>query len=312
MPLESLTCSACGSTDVQEVKTGTYFCSHCETVFKYHNPSVLTSSTAFCPCGNAIKFQCNSCQSGMCADCDAVEQAWSGRPKELIAPSHPGELFVRADAGYRSSREGGGLAWMPIVKLQTVLIGEKGSTVKHLCKTCANSACQIAYSRLLNGSICAALECASKPAVNCACCHLAFCGTCGRNRDAFRVLNLSDRVREHPLIPIVLRTGLDLCTPCMKEKVDVLLACAKTRFSLELLRMLGPDVYALPTQEERYTRPSNRARPPRRMSKRAVVAKSEDFTERTSECASELQQEVLAVGAQSCQGPNWHWVLECQ
>lgn len=35
MPLESLACPRCGSSDFQVVKSDTYFCNHCENVFKY-------------------------------------------------------------------------------------------------------------------------------------------------------------------------------------------------------------------------------------------------------------------------------------
>jgi hypothetical protein len=39
MPFESLSCPRCGSGDVQEVKPETYFCNHCDNVFKYVRPS---------------------------------------------------------------------------------------------------------------------------------------------------------------------------------------------------------------------------------------------------------------------------------
>lgn len=35
MPLESLACPRCGSSDFQGVKSETYFCNHCENIFKY-------------------------------------------------------------------------------------------------------------------------------------------------------------------------------------------------------------------------------------------------------------------------------------
>ncbi len=38
MPFESLSCTNCGSGDVQEVKPDTYFCKNCERVFKYVSP----------------------------------------------------------------------------------------------------------------------------------------------------------------------------------------------------------------------------------------------------------------------------------
>ena len=52
MALESITCKSCGATDVQEVKADTYFCNHCEGVFKHVNPSKVTVTQEFCVCGN--------------------------------------------------------------------------------------------------------------------------------------------------------------------------------------------------------------------------------------------------------------------
>jgi hypothetical protein len=72
MPSEAPTCPACGSTDVQEVKPGTYFCNYSETVFKYVDPSRLRveHSPAFCWCGNPIQVQCQLCKTEMCLQCD--------------------------------------------------------------------------------------------------------------------------------------------------------------------------------------------------------------------------------------------------
>ena len=42
MPFETIACSRSGSADVQEVKPSTYFCNHCETVFKCVDPTRLT------------------------------------------------------------------------------------------------------------------------------------------------------------------------------------------------------------------------------------------------------------------------------
>jgi hypothetical protein len=72
VPFEAVACAGCGSTDVQEVKPSTYFCNHCETVFKYVDPSrlVVEHSPSFCWCGNPIQVQCQLCTRGMCRQCD--------------------------------------------------------------------------------------------------------------------------------------------------------------------------------------------------------------------------------------------------
>jgi hypothetical protein len=78
MPLASMNCTGCGSNDVQEVKADTYFCNHCETVFKHIDPSRVTVAEKpnFCGCGNSVKAQCQLCQSKMMCDrCDVIHLA---------------------------------------------------------------------------------------------------------------------------------------------------------------------------------------------------------------------------------------------
>ena len=83
MPLESLKCTGCGSADVQEVKPNTYFCNHCETLFKHVDPASATMAhrPAFCVCGNPVQVQCSIChETSMCRTCEATRAArdhWS-------------------------------------------------------------------------------------------------------------------------------------------------------------------------------------------------------------------------------------------
>jgi len=75
MPIESLSCTGCGSTQVQEVKPNTYFCAHCEKVFKRVDPSTVTVTHRpdFCSCGsgNPIFAQCQVCRDDVvCRSCD--------------------------------------------------------------------------------------------------------------------------------------------------------------------------------------------------------------------------------------------------
>ncbi len=72
MPFESLSCLRCGSGDVQEVKPETYFCTHCDNVFKYVRPS-RTGATGGCEipaegpdCGVPAIGRCRSCQRAFC------------------------------------------------------------------------------------------------------------------------------------------------------------------------------------------------------------------------------------------------------
>jgi hypothetical protein len=72
MPFESLSCQNCGSTDFQEVKPETYFCNHCESVFKYVRPN-RTGSAGGCDvlvggshCGIPATGRCRTCRRAFC------------------------------------------------------------------------------------------------------------------------------------------------------------------------------------------------------------------------------------------------------
>jgi hypothetical protein len=72
MPFESLSCQRCGSGDLQEVKPETYFCNHCDSVFKYVSPN-RAGSAGGCevladrrPCGVQAIGRCRSCQRAFC------------------------------------------------------------------------------------------------------------------------------------------------------------------------------------------------------------------------------------------------------
>lgn len=72
MPLEAISCTQCGSVEVTEVKANTYFCDHCEAVFKQVNLAGAMSGPQFCECGAAVMVKCTVCQVGMCQHCDAI------------------------------------------------------------------------------------------------------------------------------------------------------------------------------------------------------------------------------------------------
>lgn len=75
MSIESLSCTRCGSSQVQEVKPNTYFCAHCEEVFKQVDSSAVTVKHRpdFCSCGsgNPVFAQCQVCRDNVvCRRCD--------------------------------------------------------------------------------------------------------------------------------------------------------------------------------------------------------------------------------------------------
>lgn len=72
MPFESLSCPRCGSGSFQEVKPETYFCNHCDNVFKYVSPS-RPGSAGGCElptdrgsCGVPAIGHCRTCQRAFC------------------------------------------------------------------------------------------------------------------------------------------------------------------------------------------------------------------------------------------------------
>jgi hypothetical protein len=73
MPSELLSCQHCGSGDVQEVKPETYFCNHCEEVFRYVRPNPARATggcevrTAGRPCRLLAIGRCNTCSKVYCA-----------------------------------------------------------------------------------------------------------------------------------------------------------------------------------------------------------------------------------------------------
>jgi ribosomal protein L37AE/L43A len=74
MPLESIACTSCGATDVQEVKADTYFCNHCEGVFKYTKPR-FAGGPAVCEvdgCGVLAIRRCVACSGPFCQGHSAV------------------------------------------------------------------------------------------------------------------------------------------------------------------------------------------------------------------------------------------------
>jgi hypothetical protein len=67
MPYESLTCPKCGSGDCQEVKPGTYFCNHCDNVFRYVPLTAQDGGIAACStCGIVAVGLCRTCKRYFC------------------------------------------------------------------------------------------------------------------------------------------------------------------------------------------------------------------------------------------------------
>jgi hypothetical protein len=85
MALQALSCTNCGSRDVIEVKPGTYFCNHCDTVFKYFASG--EGSFSVCACGIVAKARCPCCRAAICPDCSGRFGS-GGCLSCLVVPCH--------------------------------------------------------------------------------------------------------------------------------------------------------------------------------------------------------------------------------
>jgi hypothetical protein len=153
MPLETISCSHCGSAEVKEVKANTYFCDHCETVFKRTDPSQVTLQRDFCICGNTVDRRCLHCGVGLCNSCDhSLSQYWYRQAGRLgVTASAVLQLYsvdVRAEA----------LARPP----------------QHMCEDCRANLAQDLESKRRAGEICSA-ACILDASVTCLCCERRYC-----------------------------------------------------------------------------------------------------------------------------------------
>jgi hypothetical protein len=210
MPLETIACTNCGSTDVQEVKPSTFFCNHCETVFRHIDPTRLTVdySPAFCACGTSIRFQCQVCRAGICSGCDVIE--WKRRrdeetrrsiyPFNIPGPSDSDSLYGKLHVpvvgyGYlrqrflpdseiwaivdnhiirireRDSRSGG-----PFLYVDELLSTIRAAGLNHVCCSCVTAAVPQTADNIANRVMCEQPGCVSVPSDECRCCRSSFCG----------------------------------------------------------------------------------------------------------------------------------------
>ena len=92
MPVEAITCTGCGSGDVQEVKADTYFCNHCESVFLVRRPH--QGHRGECPCVLFVREEDRGAvpdrRVTMCTECDAAgkdTRTWRGSVYEVYVPT---------------------------------------------------------------------------------------------------------------------------------------------------------------------------------------------------------------------------------
>lgn len=185
VPIESITCRSCGSTDVQVVKPSTYFCNNCESVFRdvASTPVRVPEQTTFCGCGNPVAYRCWRCQTSMCEEHDAYYGlhigTMSGRYVTVSAGGYSLGVEESLDLvvdGSRRVAQSALTAVMPLEKIVAVAYGtHDGVATLHSCWPCAKDHGEQLAEMLREGTMCAMPYCDGGVAGRCDCCRLAFC-----------------------------------------------------------------------------------------------------------------------------------------
>lgn len=182
--LEAVNCANCGASDVQEVKPGTFFCNHCESVFKHVDPATVTVGPAFCEHGNVVRVQCQVCRAGMCAEqCDVVP-AWGGGFWGIVRTQGFGYLEYRQ--GYFDVDVDGpflsvGKLLMSLARARNLALPsrwQRESALSHVCCGCVTQAVPVAADYISTGVICESVRCWETPSGKCPCCQGSFCREC--------------------------------------------------------------------------------------------------------------------------------------
>lgn len=192
MPLESINCTNCGSGDVKEVKPSTYFCNHCETVFKHVDPTRVTLEQAFCGCGSAIQVRCNLCHVGLCGQCDAKQVRdyyYCKSSVEVLVrtegfgyvtrdTSNPGLCLAIGNRVLFSSR--GHYVFGPFIPTNKLLwcLPDHGVRFHHLCWSCVSAMVPVVAELMSSRRMCENLYCVRQPTRTCRCCGGVLCEMC--------------------------------------------------------------------------------------------------------------------------------------
>lgn len=241
MAFETLKCANCGSVDVQEVKPGTYFCDHCESVFKHVDPTRVTVGPAFCDHGNPVLVQCQVCGTGMCPEqCDVVP-AWAYFKYAGIVRTQ-GFGYVEYRQCYDQDVDE---PFLSVSKLLTSLARtrkDKGKgTLSHVCYECVIQAVPAAAEHISAGAICETVRCWGMPTGKCPCCQGSFCRECSmpetlnghgahddlrglgyRSRGNHVTICAWDPERDHwsKTFTVGVPTPDGMCRPCLMENDD--------------------------------------------------------------------------------------------
>lgn len=241
MAFEALNCTNCGSADVQEVKPSTYFCNHCDSVFKHIDPTRVTVGPAFCEHGNPVMLECQVCRTGMCREqCDVVP-AWAADKYAGLVRTQ-GFGYLEHMQGYRVDVDG------PFISIGKLLMSlakarkdEGKGTLSHVCYGCVIQAVPAAAEHISAGAICETVRCWGMSAGKCPCCQGGFCQECSMPQalisrgagDASRGLSLHSHGnlvsicawdpeydRESQAFTVGMPVPDGMCKPCTRENDD--------------------------------------------------------------------------------------------
>jgi hypothetical protein len=170
MPFDAIKCTNCGSIEVQELKQGTFFCHHCEALFKHIDPTRITVQPGFCTHGEPVQVQCLLCHTGMCRrKCDFA--AWVSRLGCMVPMAGFGYLFKDRKAQIMT---GPVLFLGDLLRYLKLTHGE----LSHVCYACLMAAVPGTVEGIAAGAICEKPGCDGAPGGRCACCAGSFCGSC--------------------------------------------------------------------------------------------------------------------------------------
>lgn len=203
MAPESIVCPECSATEgFKKVDSGTYYCPYHKGLFTWVEADRvrIDTSSYFCPCGNQIKFQCQLCKRGLCAECDVVESQsrLRGKPGNHHKNRKMDDLFGRLilpvqGFGYLEITHQTQL-WkiagdrVQVVSVANPVIGPflavgdiwpqlaaDPDSLRHVCCRCLAAKVPETAEAIVTGKICADPGCGTAPAKCCSCCGDVFC-----------------------------------------------------------------------------------------------------------------------------------------
>jgi hypothetical protein len=229
MPLETSSCTNCGSAEVKEVKTNTYFCEHGETVFKHIYPTGIpvTHYPAFCDCGGQVVAGCASCQRTLCADCDHGD-GFGFRSGARVFTTNGGAFCEQERSEGPAPWIGGALlhAYYGCARAGTLPDGvpTRPPVYAHLCGQCAHTirteAANSIAELMSDGTICVASDdaiCWRPSEAACPCCGRHMCS----HHVYSKIVEVPVRDLHHRMPDEAIRLATPkVCKDCMRELLD--------------------------------------------------------------------------------------------